>query len=177
MVKFEQARMVKIPSGVSVTASDGTVEISGKLGKTSRVFRSNYVRYEIADGEVKFYVSRKNKRVMSVLGTWASTLETLFRGVQQGFQYEMKIDYTHFPVRVSVKGNSVLIENFLGGRFPRTAPIVGNTSVSVKGDRVFLEGIDRQDIGETVANIERATKIRHFDLRVFQDGIYLLGGN
>ena len=86
----------------------------------------------------------------------------------------MKIDYTHFPMRVSVKGNSVLIENFLGERSPRTALIMGNTKVSVKGDRVFINGIDKRDLGHTAANIEKATMIKGFDLRVFQDGIYLL---
>jgi large subunit ribosomal protein L6 len=56
------------------------------------------------------------------------------------------------------------------------AKIIGNTKVSVKGDRVFLNGIDKRELGETASNIERATKIKGFDLRVFQDGIYLLTG-
>ncbi len=177
LVKYEPIKNLKIPSGINVTTDNGVIEISGKLGKVSRTFKSNYVRLEVSDGEITISASKHNKKINSITGTWASTIETLFKGVQEGFKYEMKIDYTHFPMRVSVKGDNVLIENFLGGRAPRTAEIVGQSKVSVKGDRVFIEGIDRQELGETAANIERATKIRHFDLRVFQDGVYLIGGN
>ena len=61
-------------------------------------------------------------------------------------------------------------------RSPRIAEIRGVTKVSVKGDRVILNGIDKRDLGDTAANIERATKIKGFDLRVFQDGIYIMKG-
>jgi large subunit ribosomal protein L6 len=36
-----------------------------------------------------------------------------------------------------------------------------------------LTGSDLEQVSQTAANIERATKIRGFDPRVFQDGIYI----
>ncbi len=86
----------------------------------------------------------------------------------------MKIDYSHFPMRVSVKGKSVVIENFFGERSARSAEIIGDTTVTIKADRVTVAGISKKDVAETVANIERSTKIKGFDDRVFQDGIYLI---
>jgi large subunit ribosomal protein L6 len=96
----------------------------------------------------------------------------MFKGVQEVFTYTMKVDYTHFPTRVSVRGSVLLVENFLGERSPREAKIIGATKVAIKGDRITLTGIDRREIGETCSNIERSTKIRGFDLRIFQDGIF-----
>ncbi len=66
-----------------------------------------------------------------------------------------------------------VIENFLGERSPRRTRIVGETKVVVQGDQVVLTGSNVEDVGQTAANIERATKIRGFDPRVFQDGIYI----
>lgn len=174
MIEWKETWTYEIPSGVTLSLKDGDISVKGKLGETRRVFRDNYVRVESEGKKVRILISKDNRRNRGISGTWASEIKNMATGVLTGFEYEMKIDYTHFPMRVSVKGNSVLIENFLGERSPRTALIMGNTKVSVKGDRVFINGIDKRDLGHTAANIEKATMIKGFDLRVFQDGIYLL---
>ncbi len=176
MIEWKETWSYDIPADVTLSVKDGEVKVKGKLGETSRILRDNYVRVDGDGKKVKISISKDNRRNKGISGTWASEIKNMVAGVTNGFEYEMKIDYTHFPMRVSVKGNSVLIENFLGERSPRTAEIMGKTKVSVKGDRVFLNGIDKRDLGHTAANIERATMIRGFDLRVFQDGIYLLKG-
>ncbi len=43
-----------------------------------------------------------------------------------------------------------------------------------KGDSVTIEGNDREAVGQTAANLERATVVKGRDIRVFQDGIYLV---
>jgi large subunit ribosomal protein L6 len=37
---------------------------------------------------------------------------------------------------------------------------------------VVASGIDKEKVGQTVANIERATAVKRRDIRVFQDGVY-----
>ena len=70
-------------------------------------------------------------------------------------------------------GPEFVIENFLGEKFPRKAKILGATKIEVKGDQVILTGPDIEAVSQTAANIEQATKIKGFDPRVFQDGIYI----
>jgi len=86
----------------------------------------------------------------------------------------MKTVYSHFPIQVKTEGNQVLIANFLGEKKTRKANIRGNSKVTIKGDQVIINGINREDVGQTAANIRMATKIKRFDPRVFQDGIYLV---
>jgi large subunit ribosomal protein L6 len=86
----------------------------------------------------------------------------------------MKIVFAHFPMTVKVTGDKVNIDNFLGERHPRVAKIVGSAKVNVKGDEVTVTGINKEDVGQTMANLEQATKIKGRDPRVFQDGIYLI---
>ncbi len=177
MTSWKEMEKVKIPPGIKAALTDFELTIGGSKGELKKRFSDNYVSVSLKDGEASISVSKENHYSKSIVGTWKSLIQSMINGVQSGYQYEMKIDYTHFPMRVSVRGDKVVIENFLGERSARTAKVVGHCSVSVKGDRVFVSGIDRYEVGETAANIERATKIKGFDLRVFQDGIYLIGGN
>jgi large subunit ribosomal protein L6 len=88
----------------------------------------------------------------------------------------MVVVYAHFPIKVEVdKGKKIVkISNFLGEKLPRYASIVGDTEVRVEGDRIYIEGISKEDVGQTAANIRLATKIKKKDPRVFMDGIYVV---
>jgi len=98
----------------------------------------------------------------------------MMSGVAYGFQYKLKLVYSHFPIQVKVEGRTISIDNFLGERKPRSARIMGESSVVVQGDELVVTGIDKEEVGQTAANIEQATRIKGRDPRVFQDGIYLV---
>ena len=107
-------------------------------------------------------------------GTWRAHLRNMVQGVSTGFLYEMKIVFAHFPMKVSVKGNIVHVANFLGEKTTRLANIHGNAKVIAKGDKVTIEGNNVEDVGQTAANLEQATVVKGRDIRVFQDGIYVV---
>jgi large subunit ribosomal protein L6 len=94
-------------------------------------------------------------------------------GVTKGFEYRLKIVYSHFPVTVKIEGDKALIHNFLGERQPRIAKIVRGSKVEVKGDEIKVSGIDIEAVGQTAANFEQATRIIGKDRRIFMDGIYI----
>jgi large subunit ribosomal protein L6 len=96
-------------------------------------------------------------------------------GVISGYSHKLKILFSHFPISVEVKGKEMLIKNFLGEKQPRKAKIIGaQTKVEAKGQEVSISGISKEEVGQTVANIKSATRIRNRDSRVFQDGFYLV---
>jgi LSU ribosomal protein L6P len=98
----------------------------------------------------------------------------MVKGVTEGYVYKLKIVYAHFPMKVNIKNNEVIIDNFLGEKTPRRAEIFGNVKVEIKNDIVTVTGINIEEVGQTAANIERGTKIKDYDHRVFQDGIYII---
>ena len=49
-----------------------------------------------------------------------------------------------------------------------------DVDVKTKGDQVLVSGINKEHVGQTAVNIELATKIKGYDPRVFQDGIYIV---
>lgn len=107
------------------------------------------------------------------MGTVAALVENMIKGVTRGFTYKLKIVFSHFPISVKVKDNVVSIENFTGERSPRLTNIIGNSKVIVKEDDVLVQGIALEDVSQTAANIERATKVKSKDPRVFLDGIFI----
>ena len=51
---------------------------------------------------------------------------------------------------------------------------IRSTGQNREQDDVTVTGSDREKVGQTAANIERACKIKKRDRRVFQDGIYIV---
>jgi len=154
--------VVAIPDGVQVRLDDGLATVSGK-GHTLRRRLSHPRVHLVVDGkQAKVRCEFPRRREAALVGTFAAHLRNMIVGVTDGFTYEMKIVYSHFPVKASVKGAEFVIENFLG-----------ETKVDIQGDQVVLTGPDVEAVGQTAANIEQATRIRGFDPRIFQDGIYI----
>ena len=166
---------VNVPQGVTVTLSGATLTVKGQKGQVSREFRFPGIKLASADGKVVVEATRVDKQSKATVGTYASHIRNMITGVTEGYEYHMKIVYAHFPIQLKVEGkDKVSIGNFLGERKPRYASIMGETKVSVAGDRVSVTGNNKEHVGQTAANIEQACKIRNRDPRVFQDGVYII---
>ena len=164
---------IPIPEGIEVTVDD-TVTVKGSQGELSRKFKHHNVKISQEDGLVVLEARFPKKKDKAMLGTIKAHITNMMEGLTQGFTYRMKIVYAHFPMTVKLAGGKVVIENFLGERYPRTAKVVGSAQVKIQGDEVTVSGVNKEDVGQTMANIEQATKIKGRDPRVFQDGIYLV---
>ncbi len=165
---------IEIPEGVEVIIENNEVTVKGPNGEDSRKFTYPNVTIAKEDNLVVLETYFPKKKDKSMIGTTKAHLQNMITGVTDGFTYHMKIVFAHFPMTVKPQGDKVTIENFIGERHPRTSKIVGDAKVSVKGDEVTITGVNKEDVGQTMANLEQATKIKGKDPRVFQDGIYLV---
>ncbi|OWT33676.1 50S ribosomal protein L6 [Methanobrevibacter sp. 87.7] len=165
---------IDIPEGVEVKLGKG-VTVKGPQGEINREFNYPNISIVEEDDKVVLSVDFPKSRDKSMMGTIKAHISNMIIGVTDGFTYHMKIVFAHFPMTVKVKRNTVTIDNFVGEKHPRTSKIVGDeTKVTVKGDQVTITGINKEHVGQTMANLEQATKIKGKDPRVFQDGIYLV---
>jgi len=167
---------VPIPEGVKVEVDGSKIRVSGPKGTLEREFHRELIELSIEGGKVKVRTYGKRKFNRAYLGTVTAHIRNMMKGVTEGFRKEMVVVYAHFPIKVEVdKGKKIVkISNFLGEKLPRYASIVGDTEVKVEGDRIYIEGISKEDVGQTAANIRLATKIKKKDPRVFMDGIYVV---
>lgn len=165
---------IQIPEKVHVTVQDGVVKVKGPQGEVSKKLRHPKVKLEVKGKNVVVTSEFPRKAEKALVGTYGAHVRNMLRGVTDGFEYKMKVVYAHFPIKTSVKGDTFVVDNFLGEKHPRKTKILGATKVDVKGDQISLKGPNVEDVGQTAANIERATKIKGFDPRIFQDGIYII---
>ncbi len=165
---------VGIPEGVKVELSDSTVTVSGPIGKLSRSLYHPKVSISKTDSVIIVRCELPRVKEKAIVGTFAAHIRNMIEGVTNGFEYKMKVVYSHFPIKAYAKGDKFIVENFLGERTPRKSSIMRDTKIAVKGNEVVLSGADLEAVAQTAANIERSTIIKGYDSRVFQDGIYIV---
>ena len=177
MVKLDRIEhIVTIPEGVNASVSeDGVVTIQGPKGTLTREFTSTFLEL-LEDGNgliVRVDLPRRKQRALA--GTWNAHLNNMVKGVTVGFTYNLKAFYSHFPMTLAVKGNIFVVNNYFGERVPRNADILSGVEVKVNNKvEVVVSGIDKENVGQTAANIEKCATVKNRDRRVFQDGIYLI---
>lgn len=172
MRAIEVSKVVQIPDDVEVNLEGLKITVKGPLGTLTRDFSKSPVSIELNGKNLKVWADWPRKKESALVGTICAHINNMITGVRKGFTYKLKIVFSHFPISVKVHGRSVLIENFTGERNPRRAKIIGDVSVKVAEDDIIIQGISIENVSQTAANIEQATKIRKKDPRVFLDGIY-----
>jgi large subunit ribosomal protein L6 len=165
-------RTVTIPKGVKIEVDGPMVRVSGPRGQLERTFRFPQITLTLRDDTLVISTTADRKRTIAMVGTIQAHVQNMVRGVTEGFEYRMKVVYSHFPIQLKLSGDRLEINNFLGEKKPRYAQIVPGVTAKVGNDEIILTGIDREKLGITSANIEHATKIKYRDPRIFQDGIY-----
>lgn len=167
---------VELPKGVQARLDQDTLVVKGPHGEVHRPVPLGAlgVTAEGPSVTLRLLLPAHRKKSRSLLNTWERHVGNMAQGVTVGFEARMKVVAAHFPMKVAVKDHSVVIENFLGEKYPRTASILPGVEAKVEGEWVILSGSDIERVGQSAANIERTTKIRDYDPRVFQDGIYIV---
>ena len=173
MRAIETVTTIEIPEGVDGTLEGRIVTIKGEKGELVRDFSHAPIKIQLEGKTVTVQASWPRKKEAALVGTVCSHIQNMIKGVTTGFTYKMKIVFSHFPITVKIEGKTLTIQNFTGERNPRKAKIMGDTKVKIKGDDIIVQGINLEDVSQTAANIQNATKIRRKDPRVFLDGIYV----
>jgi large subunit ribosomal protein L6 len=163
---------ITIPDGVNITIENNVLTIKGEKGELSRLFTHPKINLRIKNNVVEIESKDVRRKEKAIIGTFIAQIKNMIKGVTKGFKYQMKTVFSHFPIKTSVDGNTFVIQNFLGERSARKAKILEGVTVETKGEDVTVTGIDKEKVGQTVANIESATLVKKRDTRVFQDGVY-----
>jgi len=163
-----------IPEGVTATMDHLDLQVEGPDGSVTRRLWYPDIDVSVADGAVVIEApDDPDAKTASTVGTFESHVRNMIHGVTEGWEYEMEVFYSHFPMQVRAEDDEVVIENFLGERAPRRTAIRGDTTVEVDGEELILRGPSIEDVGQTAAAIEQLTRVQDKDTRVFQDGVYI----
>ena len=173
----EISRTVQVPDGVEITLKGKIITVKGTKGTLSRHFSEAPISINADGTNVRISAEWPRKKEAALVGTLYSHIQNMVSGVQKGFTYKIKIVFSHFPISAKVQGKLLLIENFTGERRARKAKIIGEVKVKVEAEDIIVQGLDLEDVSQTAANIEQATRVRRKDPRVFLDGLYVYQRN
>ena len=173
-MKQHLIEQIEIPAGVScnisgkvLTFKKGGAEIVRKIDVPGMIIHSK-------DNKMVLECKRGNKNDFKIIKSYIAHLKNVFTGLENEYVYKLESCNVHFPVTIKAEKDRVVITNFLGEKTPRYAKILPGVKVDVKGMKITVSSHDKDLGGQTAANLEKATKIRCRDRRIFQDGIFLV---
>lgn len=169
----ELIKKIEIPEGVEANIVGDKVIFKKGDKVNEREFDFGKMKVEKKGNEIILGNKKASKNEKRNINTTASHLRNMIKGVQEKFEYKLKVCFSHFPMTVEVKGNEALIKNFLGERSPRKVRIPAGAEVKVDKEIITVTASDKEIAGQAAANFENVTRITNRDRRIFQDGIFI----
>jgi large subunit ribosomal protein L6 len=150
---------VVVPSGVTVTlAKDNQLIVKGPKGELKQSVDRD-ITIEVKDGQVLFSRPTDQIRHRAMHGLYRSLVDNMVKGVTEGFKKNLELVGVGF--KASNQGN--LLDLSLGFSHNIIFEIPKELSVKTaqeKGDnpKIYLEGIDKQLIGQVAAKLRGLRK-------------------
>ena len=173
----EISKTIQVPDNVDVNMDGKKISFKGEKGSLTRDFSFAPIGIEGEGKSIRIWAKWPRKKEAALVGTIHSHIQNMITGVTKGYPYKLKIVFSHFPISVKVQGKTILIENFTGERKERRVKTLGDVKIKIEPDDIIVEGANLEDVSQTAANIEQATRVRRKDPRVFLDGIYVYEKN
>jgi len=145
---------VTVPANVTVTIDGQTVTVKGPKGELSHVV-AEPITVALEDGSVAVSRPDDERASRSLHGLTRTLINNMVLGVTDGYEKKMEIRGTGY--RVMARGSNM--EFALGYSHPITVePPAGITFAVENQTRFAIQGIDKQLVGETAANIRKLRK-------------------
>src|SRR3954468_16889871 len=150
---------VKIPNGVTITVGkDNVVAVKGPKGELKQTIDRD-ITVEVKDGQVNFSRPTDQIRHRALHGLYRALIANLVKGVTDG--YKKNLELVGVGYKASNQGN--LLDLSLGYshniifEIPKELKL---TTAQEKGQNptIFLEGTDKQLIGQVAAKIRGLRK-------------------
>ena len=172
------ARDVIVPEGVTVTIKARKVTVTGKRGMLQRSFMHDKLDMQLVDGGKKIHVELwfGKRKAIAGIRTITSHITNMITGVTKGFERKMRLVYAHFPISVTIEGNTVELRNFLGEKVVRSVRLLEGVSCTKSDDvkdELVLKGNDVELVAQSAAAIQQKCLVRNKDIRKFLDGAYV----
>ncbi len=153
---------IKVPSGVRVILSDGSLEVEGPRGKLSAPIPPG-IRFELSGDTLTAVRDSDEKPYPAYHGLARALAANCIRGVTEGFSKDL--DLVGIGYKVEAKPRSVMLT--LGYSHPIEFPIPAGISVKVEKQSknipnyvatITISGSDKQLVGQVAADMRSLKK-------------------
>ena len=146
---------VVIPSGVEVKVEAGAVLVKGPKGELHQHILTDAVDVKLDDGKVVVVRKGDAKTQRSAHGLTRTLIANMVEGVSKGFRKSLEI--TGVGYRAAKSGERLNLS--LGFSHPIAFEPPAGVALTVEGqNKIHVEGIDKQVVGQVAADIRRLRK-------------------
>ncbi|MBE6451386.1 MAG: 50S ribosomal protein L6 [Alphaproteobacteria bacterium] len=146
---------VVIPAGVTVEINDNVVTVKGKLGELSCSYDANHVSTKLEDGKVVVSPLSDNRTARSLWGTTRANINTLVKGVNEGFCKNLELVGVGYKARM--EGTKLVLS--LGFSHDVNFPAPEGIKISCESPtQIKVFGVDKQLVGQVAAQIRKYRK-------------------
>ncbi len=147
---------VIIPNGVTVTVENNVVTAKGKLGELSFTFDDNHVSAKLEENKVVVSPLSQSKEARALWGTTRAQINTLVKGVSEGFKKDLELVGVGYKARVEGSHKLVLSLGFSHDvifEAPKTINIA-----CASPTQISVSGADKQLVGQIASEIRKYRK-------------------
>ena len=146
---------VVIPAGVTVEINNNVVTVKGKLGELSCSFDANHVSTKVEDGKVVVSPLSDNRTSRSLWGTTRANINTLVKGVNEGFYKNLELVGVGYKARM--EGTKLVLS--LGFSHDVNFPAPEGIKISCESPtQIKVFGVDKQLVDQVAAQIRKYRK-------------------
>ncbi len=172
-MKEDLVKEIEIPEKVSVTLGR-KIKVTGPEGEVEKELTNPRIKIIQKDNKIILESKKATKQEKKVINSFQAHLRNMIKGVIEKYTYKLKICSGHFPMNVSLSNDQLIIKNFLGENTPRKLKITPNVDVKVEGNDITVTSVSKELAGQVAGSIEQLTRVRNRDIRIFQDGCYII---
>jgi len=165
---------VEIPNSVNISIENGKIYVKGPKGEKYRNINNRNIIVEIRENKIIFKAYYPSRKIIKDMNAMVAHIKNDIDGVTKGFVYKLKGISVHFPLKLKLQNNKLIIENYMGERDIKEIEIPPGVKATLNENEITLEGYDIELLGNLAGLIENSVKPKEKDLRKFQDGIYII---
>ena len=144
---------IPVPSGVKVTINGASVVVEGKTKLSWEL--PELVKAEVVGNEVIVSRDDDSRRSSAMQGLARSLINNMVVGVSQGFKKELAVIGVGYKVQVN--GKKLVLNLGYSHTIEYDIPAGLNITV-VDGNKIVIEGADKQMVGQAAATIRSFRK-------------------
>lgn len=145
---------IEIPAGVTVTTSASDVKVVGPKGELITELANKNVTVKQAESIITVSRSSEDKSVKAYHGLMRSLINNMIIGVTEGYKKQLEVNGVGYKINIS--GQKLKMALGYSHDIEFEAP--EGVSISNDGNVITVEGINKQQVGQTAAQIRSFRK-------------------
>lgn len=144
---------IVVPDKTEVSMNSGVISVKGPKGNLERNFRPD-IAIVIEGKNITLSVLKENKQTKALWGTYASHINNMIKGVNEGFEKKLILEGVGY--KSQVVGNKLVLA--LGFSHPVEVEIPAGLTVKAEKNLITFSGINKELVGSFSAKIRAMKK-------------------